>query len=142
MSDGQYRMEVRNAGPDVALGPITATLDIPNGLMPTAATGTNWTCALAARVTCTTPGPLGVGQVLPAITVPVRPLDPTTGTVTATATVTSSLSWPTLREKTSTRPSRENEGVETPPVVVSCDGALTSRSSVSSRLRSSRRTEA
>ncbi|MFZ4811139.1 MAG: hypothetical protein ACOYL9_07330 [Ilumatobacteraceae bacterium] len=90
MSDGQYRMEVRNAGPDVALGPITATLDIPNGLMPTAATGTNWTCALAARVTCTTPGPLGVGQVLPAITVPVRPLDPTTGTVTATATVTSS----------------------------------------------------
>ena len=88
-SMARLRADVRNEGPDVAVGPITATVVVPNGLLTTGALGNGWTCAVSLAVVCTHPGPIAVGDALPAITVSAMPMPAAPELVTATATVAS-----------------------------------------------------
>jgi Bacterial lectin len=56
------------AGPTV--GPVTATINVPQGMTPVAAQGNGWTCAIAGQlVTCTNPAALQPGGAEPPITV-------------------------------------------------------------------------
>ena len=88
-SMARLRAEVRNEGPDIDAGPITATVVVPSGLLTTGATGPGWTCAVSLAVVCTHPGPIAVGDALPAITVSAMPTPAAPELVTATATVAS-----------------------------------------------------
>jgi uncharacterized repeat protein (TIGR01451 family) len=114
--EGTWRVAVRNAGPDVAVGPFEVTDTLPAGVTLVSATGTGWSCAASgADIDCTRLAPgetLAVGASLPVVTVVVaipddtapgttlsnsasvtgRTYDPQTGNNTAsdTATVTTS----------------------------------------------------
>ncbi|MEX0846266.1 MAG: hypothetical protein WD023_00670, partial [Ilumatobacteraceae bacterium] len=88
-STGRLRADVRNEGPDIAIGPITATIVVPSGFVTTGTSGSGWTCAITLAVVCTHPGPIAVRDALPAITVSVVPTAAAPELVTATATVAS-----------------------------------------------------
>ena len=69
---------VRNNGPATETGPIRVVIR-QQGDAPRRATGAGWRCTISGRlVTCTTPGPLAMGQTLPPITIVGR--TPATGT--------------------------------------------------------------
>ena len=76
-SIGRYRVDVRNGGPDVAIGQITASVRLPAGFAMWTSTGAGWTCApptpesSGTLVGCSHPGPLAVGSSLPPVSVEV-----------------------------------------------------------------------
>jgi len=93
---GSYYLDVTNAGPDPATGPIVVTDSVPTGLRATGASGDGWSCEINAGtdVRCTRPGPLAAGATAPRIVLGVDVgldalnLDDDTGLVTNTASVT------------------------------------------------------
>jgi hypothetical protein len=73
----------RTAGPTV--GPVTATINVPQGMTPAAAQGNGWTCAIAGQqVTCTDPAGLQPGGAEPPITVSTSVADNAPPEVTVT----------------------------------------------------------
>jgi hypothetical protein len=50
----QYQLNVTNLGPDATTKTITVSDTLPPGMVPTSASGTNWTCGIAGQtITCT-----------------------------------------------------------------------------------------
>ena len=89
-SPATYTIDVNNAGPSVARGPITVTDTLPASLSYVSHTGTGWGLSRAGQTltfTWTGPLPVAIGA-LPQITVTVAVASSTTGTVTNTAAVT------------------------------------------------------
>jgi uncharacterized repeat protein (TIGR01451 family) len=86
-----YTLDVENLGTAQTIGTVTVTDNVPSGLTPIAASGTNWTCGIIAQlVTCTRTTALNAGASAPPITVQVDAAAPSSGTaysVTNTATV-------------------------------------------------------
>ncbi|HYN30910.1 MAG TPA: hypothetical protein VES95_13735 [Dermatophilaceae bacterium] len=88
-----WTVQVRNAGPDTAVGPFTVTDTLPAGVDLVSASGTGWSCAPDGRtVTCTrldAAATLAAGASLPDIAVRVSvPADTADGTeLTNAATV-------------------------------------------------------
>jgi len=69
-------------------GTVTVTDTLPTGLTPTAASGTGWTCSVAApTATCSRSNSLAAGASYPAITVTVSVLQTAPSSVTNQATV-------------------------------------------------------
>ena len=70
-SVGTFVIQVKNVGAAPAAGPIVVTDTLPPGFIPPiVAGGAGWTCTVAgSTVTCTHPGPLAVGGVLPPIVI-------------------------------------------------------------------------
>ena len=93
-ADATWRVAVRNAGPDVAVGPFRVADTLPPGVSLVSATGTGWSCAASgADLVCTRLTPtetLAVGASLPVISVVVAiPDDTAPGTtLTNAASVT------------------------------------------------------
>ncbi len=120
---GEYYLDVRNAGPDTASGPIIVTDTVPDGLTARTAVGEGWDCTVVgALVTCTSDGDLAVNKSLARIVVSVDVgLDALntgddTGLVTNTAEVTSP----------SPDPDRENNADSEPtPIARVVDVAIT-----------------
>ena len=93
-ADATWRVAVRNAGPDVAVGPFRVKDTLPPGVSLVSATGNGWSCAASgADLDCTRLSPtetLAVGASLPVISVVVAiPDDTAPGTtLTNSASVT------------------------------------------------------
>ncbi len=91
--NGSYTLTVSNAPASATVGatygPVTVSDTLPTGLNPTAASGTGWTCTVAApTVTCTRSDALAPGASYPAITLTVAVLGTAASTPTNSATVT------------------------------------------------------
>ena len=72
----RYSLSVTNGGTSAIGGRVQLTHTVPDVLEVFAVTGGTWLCSSANRtLTCTHPGPLGVGASLPAVTVDVNPLE-------------------------------------------------------------------
>ena len=89
-----YTLTVSNVGVAplldlTAVDTVTVVDTLPAGLNYVSAAGTGWTCVFAGTLSCTHPGPLLKGTSLPPITLTVTA--PAVGTVTNTATVSSTL---------------------------------------------------
>ena len=89
---GSYTILVANEGPSTASGtdaePFSVTDTLPDGLTPTAASGTDWDCDIDGQdVTCTTTGTVADGSSLPVITITVDVGVAAEGGVVNTATV-------------------------------------------------------
>ncbi len=60
---GTFRLVVRNRGTLPLTGPITLSDTLPRGLTLVSAQGAGWSCSIdGAAATCTTPGPIAVGD--------------------------------------------------------------------------------
>ncbi|MCB1029049.1 MAG: DUF11 domain-containing protein [Microthrixaceae bacterium] len=91
-STGTYTLQVSNKGPSAAVGteakPITVTDTLPEGLVPTTAAGTDWTCDLDGQdVTCTIVGIFADDVALPVISLDVSVEVAAEGGVTNTGVV-------------------------------------------------------
>ncbi|QEE60349.1 DUF11 domain-containing protein [Salinibacterium sp. dk2585] len=66
-----WTIDVSNAGPDVAVGPIVVTDTLPAGVSFVSSSGTGWTRTgpIDGEYTFTHPGPIGVGGALPSISI-------------------------------------------------------------------------
>jgi len=84
---GTYALTVSNVGGSPTSGSVGVIDDLPAGLVPTAASGTGWTCSIAAGVSCNRSDPLAPGQSYPAITLTVSVLRNAPASVTNTAVV-------------------------------------------------------
>jgi uncharacterized repeat protein (TIGR01451 family) len=86
---GTYSVVVSNVSPSMLTsGTVTVTDTLPTGLTPTAASGTGWSCTVAApTVTCTRADALGVGASYPTITVTVSVSQTAANQVTNTGMV-------------------------------------------------------
>jgi hypothetical protein len=80
-------MTVINVGGSPTSGPVAVIDDLTAGLVPTAASGTGWTCIIAAGVSCNRSDPLAPGQSYPAITLTANVLRNAPASVTNTAVV-------------------------------------------------------
>ncbi len=108
--DATYVISVENAGPSVAVGPLTVTDVLPGAFV--SVTADDWTCATGATLTCTLKAAsLGVGVVPSAIVVTVHIPSGQTANVTNTATVVSVTPDPVPGNNAST--------VTTPPTIES-----------------------
>ncbi len=84
-----YTLTVHNGGGVPTGGPVTAIDVVPTGLVPFAASGTGWTCAITGQaVTCERDDPLSPGGNYPPITVTVDIAPDAPASVTNTARVT------------------------------------------------------
>lgn len=83
-----YTLQVRNIGNGPTTAAATVSDVLPAGLVPTAATGTGWSCSIGAQtVSCTHAATIAAGATAPAITLDVL-VDPAApGSLTNTATV-------------------------------------------------------
>ncbi|MDQ6883665.1 MAG: sortase [Candidatus Dormibacteraeota bacterium] len=87
-STGVYTLTAHNIGLVATSGLVTVTDAVPAGLTPTTASGTGWTCGIAAQtVTCTRSDALGGSAAYPAITVSVAIPQGMAGPVTNTASI-------------------------------------------------------
>jgi len=87
-STGSYSLTVTNIGLQASSGTVTVSDTVPAGLTPTSASGTGWTCGIAAQtVTCTRSDALAASAAYPAITVTVSVLQSAASAVTNGATV-------------------------------------------------------
>ncbi|MYN07895.1 DUF6701 domain-containing protein [Pseudoduganella aquatica] len=87
-----YTITVGNNGPLTETGPIVVRDTLPASLIYTGASGTGWTCGMAAQVvTCTYSGTMATGTTLPPITLRVTPAANASGLVSNTARVSGSL---------------------------------------------------
>ena len=67
-STGSYSLTVTNSGTGPTSGTVTLTDTLPAGLVPQSATGTGWSCLVAAQtVTCTRSDVLAAGASYPAV---------------------------------------------------------------------------
>ncbi len=66
---GRYRIDIANEGPDGTTAPVTVSLAVPGGMVAISATGEGWTCVLGPTVECTSPAPIGAGQIAAPIVV-------------------------------------------------------------------------
>ncbi len=83
---GSYSIIVTNSGAGTTSGTVTVSDTVPAGLTPTAASGTGWTCNVAAQaVTCTRTTALATGASYPAISITVSVLQTAANSVTNTA---------------------------------------------------------
>jgi uncharacterized repeat protein (TIGR01451 family) len=83
-----YGIGVQNVGTQDGTGPVTVTDELPAGLSYEGATGDGWTCEAAGQtVTCTHPGEVESGDVLPGISLQVVADASAVPSVTNTATV-------------------------------------------------------
>ncbi len=70
---GTYSLTVSNVGGSPTSGSVTVIDELPAGLTPTGASGTGWTCDIAAQgLSCDRSDPLAPGQSYPAITLTVN----------------------------------------------------------------------
>ncbi|HEX7134065.1 MAG TPA: DUF11 domain-containing protein, partial [Iamia sp.] len=84
----EWVVDVANAGPSTARGPIVVTDTVPDHVEVTGAAGDGWTCDVAGQdVTCTRADDLPVGPA-PTVTLSVVPRPGSEGEVTNTAEVT------------------------------------------------------
>ena len=87
-SAGSYALTVSNVGGAATSGTTTVTDALPAGLTPTAASGTGWTCTVAApNVTCTSTDAVASGASFPAITLTVTVAQSAGASLTNSATV-------------------------------------------------------
>ncbi|MFE1571751.1 beta strand repeat-containing protein [Comamonas odontotermitis] len=88
-SNGTYTLALANQSTLVPTsGTITVTDTLPTGMLPTAATGTGWTCNIASQtVTCTSTAVIAAGASAPAINIAVTVQPTASASVTNTATV-------------------------------------------------------
>ncbi|TMF08357.1 MAG: DUF11 domain-containing protein, partial [Chloroflexi bacterium] len=87
-SAGSYSLTVNNVGTVASSGLVTVADTLPAGLIPLAASGTGWSCAVAGQaVTCTRSDALGAGASYPVITITVLISQSATSPLTNTATV-------------------------------------------------------
>lgn len=87
-ANGSFTLTVSNVGAAATVAAITVTDTLPTELTFVSANGTGWTCSnVGQAVTCTHPGPLGVGASLPAITLTVNPNTDTGSPFSNTAAV-------------------------------------------------------
>src|SRR5438477_280000 len=87
-SSGTYILTVSNVGGSATSGTTTVTDTLPAGLMPTAASGTGWSCGIAAQtVTCTSTDVVGSNGSFPAISIAVNVGQAAAASLTNTATV-------------------------------------------------------
>lgn len=87
-STGTYSITATNSGTGATSGVVTVTDTLPAGLTPTTATGTGWTCNIAAQVvTCTRSNVLNSGASYPAISITVSVAQNAASSLTNTATV-------------------------------------------------------
>jgi uncharacterized repeat protein (TIGR01451 family) len=85
---GSYSVTVSNVGPVASSGLVTGSDTLPAGLTPSTASGTGWSCGIAAQtVTCTRSDALGAGASYPVITIVVAVSQTATSPLTNTATV-------------------------------------------------------
>jgi len=78
-----YTIRVNNVGAASTTGAITVTDTLPPGLVPSSASGTGWSCVIAAQtVTCTSTTALGPGLTSTAITLQVNVSSAAASTVT------------------------------------------------------------
>ncbi len=83
-----YTITVSNPGSPLTTGVVTATDNVPAGLLPTSAAGAGWTCNISGQdMTCTRSDPLATGQSYPPITLTVNVQPGAPGLVTNAATV-------------------------------------------------------
>src|SRR5262245_34503629 len=83
---GAYQIDVQNIGESPTSGIVSVRDTVPNGLIPTSASGTGWSCQVQQVVTCTRSDSLAPGKAYPTITLTVD-VSETAGTVVNTATV-------------------------------------------------------
>src|SRR5207253_2134857 len=87
-NSGTYSLTVGNVGGSATSGTTTVTDTLPAGLTPTAASGTGWSCGIAAQtVTCTSTDVVGSNGSFPAISITVNVGQTATASLTNTATV-------------------------------------------------------
>ncbi|TMC31170.1 MAG: DUF11 domain-containing protein, partial [Chloroflexi bacterium] len=87
-SSGSYSLTVSNIGPVASSGLVTVTDSLPAGLTPTVASGSGWSCGIAAQtVTCTRSDSLAATASYPVITITVTVAPAASTPVTNTATV-------------------------------------------------------
>src|ERR1700737_4505239 len=90
-STGTYALTVTNVGGTATSGTSTVTDTLPAGLTPTAASGTGWTCGIAAQtVTCTSTAVVAFNRTFPPISITVNVFQSAATPVTNTATVSAS----------------------------------------------------
>src|SRR5439155_797206 len=96
-----YTLTVSNAGPSTAAAPISVTDSLPPGVTFQGASGTGWTCSgTNTGVTCTRASTLPPGAAPPITILVTAPNEG--GTITNTATVSSSTSDPNTANNTAT----------------------------------------
>src|SRR5436309_1119223 len=87
-SAGTYTLTVSNAGGSATSGTTTVTDTLPAGLTPTAASGTGWSCGIAAQtVTCTSTDVVASNGSFPAISITVNVGQAAAASLTNTASV-------------------------------------------------------
>jgi uncharacterized repeat protein (TIGR01451 family) len=87
-STGSYTVTVSNVGAVPSSGLVTASDTLPAGLVPSTASGTGWSCGIAAQtVTCTRSDALAAAASYPAITIAASVSQSATSPLTNTATV-------------------------------------------------------
>src|SRR6202011_2056929 len=87
-STGSYSVTVSNIGPVATSGLVTATDPLPAGLTPSIASGTGWSCGIAAQtVTCTRSDALAAAASYPVVTITVAVSLSATSPLINTATV-------------------------------------------------------
>src|SRR5207302_1451695 len=88
-SSGSYSVTVSNIGPVASSGLVTVTDSLPAGLTPTVASGSGWSCGIAAQTgTCTRSDSLAATASYPVTTITVTVAQAASTPVTNTATVT------------------------------------------------------
>jgi uncharacterized repeat protein (TIGR01451 family) len=87
-STGSFTLTVSNDGSVPTDGTVTVDDDVPADFVPTAASGTGWSCIISGQsVSCTRSDPLGPGASYPPITLDVDVTQAAADSVTNTATV-------------------------------------------------------
>ena len=102
-----YVIHVYNAGPAIAIGPVSVIDTLPAGLAYVSSTGSGWACSAVSRtVTCTHAGDLASGAAEPVMTVRVTASTLSGSAVINTANATSTTSDPDTANNTSSFTSR------------------------------------
>jgi uncharacterized repeat protein (TIGR01451 family) len=87
-STGTYTITATNSGGAATNGTVTVRDTLPNGLTPTAASGTGWTCTISGQtVTCTRSDTLAPGASYPAISLSVAVAANAASSITNTASI-------------------------------------------------------
>jgi len=87
-STGSYALTVSNVGGVASSGTVTVTDTVPAGLTPTAASGTGWSCTIAAQaVSCMRADAVAAGAAFPTVAVTVAVSQSAAASLTNTATV-------------------------------------------------------
>lgn len=117
-----YTLTATNSGNVATTSNVTVTDSLPTGIVPTAATGTGWTCNISGQnVSCTRTAfvALGAGSSYPAITITVSVANSITSPQTNTANITGGGETNTTNNS-ATDPTTINSSAVPNPIA--CDG--------------------